>query len=759
MDYWAKPDQKYKDHILRCYRIWEQYFAKNEKHLIDICRNFSIPYKEFRICSLYAVLFHDAGKLSPFFQKIMESIRLGKKPNFRENFRHEILSAIFLLGIWNEQKKAEKRGYPYEILAVLGHHKSLEPQWTSFSREINTPREWPSMDKEGACYALEVAREIATNEFLSFDLPEGFYNRDWQLMFFKTINQLINPECQILEKADKVSYRQLYALLKGILSFCDWQASSDRDVHFTIPYTSLNLLERVRRKVEIENKHFEVRPFHMKCKEQMDDVLVIAPTGSGKTEAALYWSLNRNDSRLVILMPTMVTSNSLFERISSHYIPQEFCGIIHSGAQTYFELQKDAYDYQNGNIRLRLMHYRAFFPPLMVSTVDQLLSTGFNTGLWAIKEALLVGSSVVFDEIHAYDTYTLALITETIKKIKSLGGRVMLMSATMPKPLLKHFQGILSDSPSPIIAEERMNIDRNNWVYFNCQMEDIRGEVEKRLSTGKRVAIVVNDIESAKQEYRFWANKRKWNVLCYHSEFIMRDRIEKENLLIGGNKAGSMQQVQLFIATQAIEVSLDISFDVMFSECAPLDSLIQRAGRCNRYNNNPDSEFITFDYSETSYQHVYKKSQYILEKTKEVLKNNQGKLNEWDILRMLEQVYDNIDLHDQHYQEGLELYKKIALDECMYDIPFSEEKTRDFDYVKISIIPIQFKDEAEQLYKEKNYALIPLYEVPVGISKYMKLRKARRIVESIYDLPIVHVDYSKETGIDLAELSRGYDFG
>ena len=89
-------------------------------------------------------------------------------------------------------------------------------------------------------------------------------------------------------------------------------------------------------------------------------------------------------------------------------------------------------------------------------------------------------------------------------------------------------------------------------------------------------------------------------ILCYHSRFIMRDRDEKEKLLLEKDKEGRPSFVDLVIATQAIEVSLDISFDLMLSECAPLDSLIQRAGRCNRFGKSKGARFVVFPISDTA---------------------------------------------------------------------------------------------------------------------------------------------------------------
>jgi CRISPR-associated endonuclease/helicase Cas3 len=753
--YWAKPDETYEEHINNCYEIWRKLIQHNEKHLIGFAESYGISYKLFREKSLLAVLFHDIGKLTDVFQENMLKIRSGNRPDYRKNFRHEILSAIFLLMTWGQRKQLGiDREFPFEVFAVIGHHKSIDPNWTSFHRELQL-ESWPKLNREKILYALDTAQQILTTEGIQIRLIDKFYDIQWNSSFLSKLRDMVfqTAKFKLESVSDSISYRQIYSVLKGILQYCDWQASAGNDgVWVSIPEGQEDLIKKVGAKLANEKKQYEERPFHNACMKEKGDVLAIAPTGSGKTEAALLWALNSNYRRIIFLMPTMITSNSLYERMVKNYFDLRLCGLTHSGAQTYFALQGNLTEEEDQELRLQLLHNKAFIPPLMVSTVDQLLSTGFNTGLWNLKEAAIVGSSIVFDEIHAYDTYTLALITETIKKIKKLNGRVMVMSATMPQVLRKHFMSILQVK-EPIIAEERMQIARNKWRFVEKDLDDLEEEIEEYLDAKKRVAIIVNDIETAKREYRKWKNKNKYNLLCYHSEFALKDRREKEKRLMATKWD---KYCQLLIATQAVEVSLDISFEIMFSECAPIDSLIQRAGRCNRYNEYKDSEFIIFDYSDLTKDKVYKKSREILEKTKEVVKRKEGRLSELDISNMLEEVYQNYNLYDEDYKAGEELYRKIAKDEIFYDIPISDEKTRKFDYIKVDIIPIQFKEEVENLFEQKQFSKIAQYEVPVGIGKYIKMMKNGRQVDNKYRLPIFNIGYSSETGIEMEELERSF---
>lgn len=743
--YWAKPHQPYEDHIRQCHQKWAEIWSNAEDYLMNLSNKVEMPYHTLRTKSLLSVLFHDIGKLNDYFQDNMNAIRQEQVPNWKYNVRHEILSAEFLARLWSQRYKSGQDRYPpYEIWAVLGHHRSLDPTWSSFSREINSSHPWPNIPLDRASFAVRTISDILEQERLSI-IPIEINGRGCQNYFFVNIDCLTQKTTRYNDPITPFNKRMVYSLLKGILHYCDWSASAHKALYsLSIPETTEELQIRIRKKVEeLDQKQYEIRPFQKTCRDSIGDVLAIAPTGSGKTEAALLWSLNRKYRRIVFLMPTMITSNALYDRMSNSYFP-DICGLTHSGAQTYFALKDE--DTEKTHLWSQLLHNKGFLPPVMVSTVDQVLSSGFNTGLWTLKEFSLLGASIVFDEIQAYDTYTLALITETIKKVKLLGGRVMIMSATMPKAIREHFLSILTDIKHPIIAEERMNIERNSWRYLDLSLDQIADEVKSYLQSGKKVAIIVNDIESAKQEYLKWC--KDYNAICYHSEFIMADRIVKE---------AKIDNYQLLIATQAVEVSLDIDFDIVFSECAPLDSLIQRAGRCNRYGTKPDSEFIVFSISEKARKWVYKDAAGIVEKTEEVVRSNQRRLTEYEIHNLLEDVYSEFEVMDENYEHGRTLYDQIAREVNIFDLPLSEDKlnTRLFKEQNISIIPIRFKETVESLFESKEYAKIPLYEVPIKSYRYWQLKK-NRYDKNKYNLPIFNVNYQPEIGIDWEELHQIY---
>jgi CRISPR-associated endonuclease/helicase Cas3 len=712
--------------------------------------------EEFQEKAEKAVLFHDAGKLLPTFQQQMQRLIEKQPPDPALHFRHELASALLLFVMEWETLKNNGTLIPYEIVAVLGHHKPLQPDWQSFERE-KSRQESPRLDER----AIQCIVQVAESHGLLCKMDQSFAAKifaspKWPLALFNGLGERLQATALgDISVSERRKLRLVYALMKGLLMTCDWLASAEseelrRPINHNM--TSAVLRKKLKDKVEKEGRKYEERPFHNACQEAQGNVLAIAPTGAGKTEAALLWATNGEPSKIIFLMPTMVTSNSLYERMSRHYFEEKECGLIHSGADTYFA-QQDNLDQDNtpNDFRLALRQFRAFMAPVMVATVDQMLTSGFNIGPWCQKEWALVGSRVIFDEIHAYQSYTLGLITAAIEKIKLLGGAVCLMSATMPAFLREHFKSLLG-VPAPIVAEELMSRQKCYWEYRETPIDEMTGEIQNYLQQGKKVAIVFNTVRAAQEAYREWRKiLGKERVLCYHSQFIMKDRQDKETALLKKDEKGRPKDYDLVIATQAIEVSLDISFDVMYSECAPLDSLIQRAGRCNRYNVDGDYYFIVFPASEIALKYVYKDAQTMLERTAQIVRQNQKRLSEDELGQMLEYVYDGYKLgvDNAEYQEGYGLYDEIAtaIDSkgFIFDLSVSEETvTRKFEgYLKVNIIPQIFYGEVKQLWEEREYSLLRLYEVPISEYRRRKLKP----VSNPMQLPIYEAPYTQEEGV------------
>ena len=148
----------------------------------------------------------------------------------------------------------------------------------------------------------------------------------------------------------------------------------------------------------------------------------MAPTGSGKTEASILWALRNvkemGGAKIIYLLPTMVTANSIWKRMIDLF-GEENVGLTHSTANLF--LQDDSIEDEQDiwENRKDILFNQSFIKPITVGTVDQLLTAGFNSGRWVLKEVNASNAVIIIDEIHAYDGWTLGLIISTIRHLIS----------------------------------------------------------------------------------------------------------------------------------------------------------------------------------------------------------------------------------------------------------------------------------------------------------------------------------------------------
>ena len=292
---------------------------------------------------------------------------------------------------------------------------------------------------------------------------------------------------------------------------------------------------------------------------------------------------------------------------------------------------------------------------MTVGTIDQLLVTLFHTGRWALKSIAAADAAIVIDEVHSYDPHTTGLLALMLKQFRQLGSRFMVMSATMPadlkSTLLKELvaagnaeeasQGVTLLEDSGLLSDAR-----NRWEICDTPLtqwlktDTVAGAAEPsamfRALTQQtsergdrlRILIVVNTVKRCQEIAHLL---KSFDPICYHSKFIFRDRRKKEAIINDHHPA-------LVVATQVVEVSLDIDYDVLLTECAPFDALVQHAGRVNRYR-NPSPGRVIVHPPEAGSEKVYGEPTGVLEASWNLSRANQGLLTESDLIRLVEEAY------------------------------------------------------------------------------------------------------------------------
>ena len=255
---------------------------------------------------------HDFGKLSKVFQEQMKCIINNRKPKYY--FRHELLSTFYTIFINKEDYKNWEKEFPFVNYIILSHHKRLNALLSEFNREFKEDV-WPKLLEEEYNYGINLV-EKNCYKTLQVGKQKDFtiYSHSIKILLEKHMSVTYFKKLADNHGFTQKNARALYSLAKGLLQYCDWVASSDNEPMEQV-VSQEELIGRIKTKVINIGNKYEEREFHKKCTKAIEDIVVIAPTGSGKTEASLLWATNREKCNIMFLMPTMVTSNSIFKRL------------------------------------------------------------------------------------------------------------------------------------------------------------------------------------------------------------------------------------------------------------------------------------------------------------------------------------------------------------------------------------------------------------------------------------------------------------
>lgn len=642
-------------HLLDVAAVGERVLSARPQLEADLADFLDISAQDCRTLFVFGLLLHDLGKMTASFQSLFKDMGLVRVDLPRgvsydgKSGRHDQLGYDVWKGVQKRARLVEgsrsvKNGFQLYLGIFWGHHgKPVEQSPTIRGDKLRLTDE-----------NVEAAREWVDDcqKLLGTELPLHYFS-----------------EPDFVDRLKQVSW-----LLAGLGTYCDWVGSDSEVFQYcdqSMPLEeywrdiALPRAERAMAKTEVFAP-VEVRPFTgvqslfsfapSPLQEYAEQTPVSATpqlfiledlTGAGKTEAALALAHRLLESGagrgLYLGLPTMATSNAMFERVAAHY-HQMLVGrdgvkpsivLAHGGRDLNDRFREATMDpgaddrpYDSGtdeqtaslhcNQWLADSRKKALLAPVGVGTVDQALLAILPKRHQSLRVLGLYGKVLILDEVHAADEYMLTLLEQLMALHASQGGSLIMLTATLPKArrekLVRAWQRALGQAPQPlertglgdfplataVSAEEglretrlpcRPGTEKHLAVDFLHSEAECLDKLARAVEAGQCAVWVRNSVDEAIAAYHELVDRLDHPDQCmlFHSRFMLQHRKEREAWVMrhfGKESAGAERAGRVLIATQVFQESLDADADVMVSDLCLIDDLIQRAGRLRRHVRN-----------------------------------------------------------------------------------------------------------------------------------------------------------------------------
>ncbi len=449
--------------------------------------------------------------------------------------------------------------------------------------------------------------------------------------------------------------------------------------------------------------------------EQPTLTIIESPTGEGKTEAAKLLArrigAKRGYDEIYFALPTTATSNAMFERVKDHVekrlgLSKNLVRLIHG--QDFLDDEDDSIqpmesvepgqDSPSESPALTWFEpkKKALLAPIGVGTIDQAELAALNVRHNALRMLGLAGKTIILDEVHAYDTYMTTIIKRMLTWLGTLGSSVILLSATLPtarrKELAQAFagdsaksienladypslltisaSGCHTDTPDPVQPDKSITLHLKDFVDDAAQQK--AAWLVEQVAQGGCVCWMTNTVKRAQQIYQHLLEMSRSDVTCdlLHARFPLAERKKREMAIMARyGKTGQRPEKGIVVGTQVLEQSLDLDFDVMITDLAPIDLVLQRAGRLHRHEREAATRYrhqTPYLYVNTTLAEADKTvyDDYILQKTLQVLNDiaatRQTLTLPADYRTLIEEVYDETEpeTDDELYEAWMTLKQK-----------------------------------------------------------------------------------------------------
>jgi len=439
---------------------------------------------------------------------------------------------------------------------------------------------------------------------------------------------------------------------------------------------------------------FEFEPYQFqlevgeKILEGKFPLLIKAPTGSGKTEAVLFPFLNQFIDnkfyiapRMIYVLPMRVLVNNVHERIKRYT----------QKISPYISVQIQHGDFPDSPF---------FIGDIVVTTLDQFVY-GFARASQQVGRHIdmpagaIASSLVIFDEAHMYrDEFTFSIMRAIMEILYESKIPFVVMTATMPESLEKSLFENIDIKDKKIIGEDVINskLQIRIWdepLYANNEVNIDDNLL--RVIKEKKTIIVLNQVKRAQKVYEDIKTRLELSnnqIVLLHSRFTKKDRERHENTalsLIPHKEDGKIkipEGVGIVVSTQVLEAGIDFSAELLLTEIAPADCLVQRAGRCARYEGE-EGEMIIFPVDEEKGHKPYKKEH--IEKTINWIKEN-PRFN----IKNFEEVCSFVDILDYQANDFEARDTLVDLYECVLYADTKPENIQVRDSKPVTLVVVDF---------------------------------------------------------------------
>lgn len=687
-----------------------------------------------------ACLYHDLGKMNTKFQN-----RIIKNINAKENGNIEFLEDDF------QDIEEIPHGYlsnafiPIEYLKNNFSEEEIKILYESIFYHHNREK----LDGSRKEDLSQIIKHDLSKYFDEFNYEKLLPNKTLSTKFYKYLrsrvlekNKLVEDDGSVEEEKREIAKK--FIIVKGLLNKIDYAASS----HVTVEYEPDDLLGYTEKSIE----KYGLNKLQQYMKENQDKNLIIrASTGIGKTEGALIWIGNNKG---FFTLPLRVSINSIYDRIIDKNkigYPKEKTALLHS--DTASEYMKR--DEENSLNESYLNSTKQLSLPLTICTLDQLIGFIFKYEGFELKLATLSYSKIVIDEIQMYSSDMVAYLILALRDILAMGGKFTIVTATFP-PIFEYFMNFvgIKEGKDYIKPEEVFLKEKNERAILRHKIKvhekNIDSEMICKNYVGKKVLVIVNTVKKAQKLYKE-IKEKKINVNLFHSKYIKEDRAIKEKEIF---KDGQLSEEfeGIWITTQVVEASLDIDFDILYTELSDMSGLLQRMGRVyrNRELDSKDPNVHIFVGDEKRPSGIFEEKSIIdidvFNKSKEIIIDYDNcELDEKEKMILVDKVYSVENLKNSRYfrniQETITAFNNIE----PYNLKKSEARLRDIS--SEIVMPEKIYKDNEEYIKE----LINKLNIEKNHSN--KIRLKEEIMKKTLAIPSREIEQVRKSGAYIGEIA------